>query len=114
MRRAAKTRSRGSPICAHKQRQDVGGLDVREVGRRDFEPQLADCVGAGGEFVDDAAKAGRGGADGTDGSADHHAHHSFIESLEAAARERGESAGISSVTSPLRPETAIRARWDRP
>ncbi|MER6141932.1 hypothetical protein ABT174_18095 [Streptomyces sparsogenes] len=38
------------------QRQDVGGLGVREVGRRDFEHQLADRVAVGGEVVDDAAR----------------------------------------------------------
>jgi hypothetical protein len=39
---------------------------------------------------------------------------SLVEGVEAAVGECGESAGISSATSFVRPETAIRARWDRP
>ncbi|GAA2531542.1 MULTISPECIES: hypothetical protein [Streptomyces] len=43
------------------QRQDVGRLGVGQVGRRDFEHQVADRVGAGGGFVDDAAQRGERG-----------------------------------------------------
>ncbi|MEU6184212.1 hypothetical protein [Streptomyces coeruleorubidus] len=110
------------------QGEDVGRVGVREVGRGDFEHQLADRVGAGGEFVDDTAPCGeRGirrrvggrrrwcGADVPNGLADHRARRGLIEGLEAAVSERGKSAGDqSSATSPLRPETTIRARWDRP
>ncbi|MGW9122378.1 hypothetical protein ACWGRV_38285 [Streptomyces sp. NPDC055663] len=97
------------------------------IGRRDFEHQLADLVGAGGEVVDDGARGGDGrvrrriggrwgrrGSDAADGLADHGAHRGGVEGLEAAVGERGESAGSGSATVSARAETAIRARWDRP
>ncbi|QDN54461.1 MULTISPECIES: hypothetical protein [unclassified Streptomyces] len=43
------------------QGQDVGRVGVGQVGRRDFEHQLADRVRAGGEVVDDAAQRGERG-----------------------------------------------------
>ncbi|MFD3662783.1 hypothetical protein ACFWVF_19650 [Streptomyces sp. NPDC058659] len=88
------------------QRQDVGGVSVGEVGRGDFEHQLPDRVGAGGEVVNEGAQRGergirwwiggrekRGDADVADGLADHGAHGGLIDGLEAAVGERGESVG---------------------
>ncbi|MFD8766831.1 hypothetical protein ACFV03_49340 [Streptomyces mirabilis] len=43
------------------QRQDVCRVGAGQVGRRDFEHQLADRVRAGGEVVDDAAQRGERG-----------------------------------------------------
>lgn len=105
--------------------QDVGGRGVGQVRGGDFEHQLADRVGSDGEVVDDGAQRGklgvgrrigerRGGADVAEGLADHGTHPGRVEGLEAAVGERGEAAGVSSATLLLRPETAIRARWDRP
>ncbi|GAA3487596.1 hypothetical protein GCM10018987_16750 [Streptomyces cremeus] len=74
----------------------------------DFEHQLPELVGAGGEW------RGRRGADVVDGLADYGAHRGFVEELEGAVSERGESAGDQrSVTVSVRSETAIRARWER-
>jgi len=42
------------------QRQDIGGLDVGEVGWGDFEHQLPDRVGAGVEVSRDGAHRGGG------------------------------------------------------
>ena len=83
-------------------------------------------VGAGSEVVDDGAQRGDDrvrqrfggrpgrGADIADGLADHGAHRGLIEGLQAAVGERRSQAVVSSATSPLRPETAIRARLDKP
>lgn len=76
-------------------------MGVRQVSRRDFEHQLADRVGVGGEFVDDAAEVGdRGSAGGpavgkacadvTGGLADYGARCGLIKGLEIAVGECGE------------------------
>ncbi|MFF7167087.1 hypothetical protein ACFZBP_37900 [Streptomyces sp. NPDC008086] len=44
------------------QRQDVGRVGVGQMGRGDFQHQLADRVRTGGEVIDGAAQCGDPGS----------------------------------------------------
>jgi hypothetical protein len=87
----------------------LGAIAWLLAARSSTTPRSAAWVGSAG-----GPAGGGGGANVADGLADHRAHRGPIEGLEAAVGERGESAGISSATTSVRAETAIRARWDRP